>query len=120
MLFDVELRVHVMVEDVSIAEAVVATISMDESYLTRTHYVKNYLCPPLQELTRTEDPKPVDMEYHVAVWRVNKCIFKDGRYFMWVSPDNAPARGLLRECVVKQLKKDVEERTFMQWIFEDD
>ncbi len=120
MLFDVELKVHVMVDDVSIAEAVVATVPMDEAHLTRTHYVKNYICPPLQELTRTEVPKPVDMEYHVAVWRVNKRIFKDGKYIMWVSPDNAVARSLLIECVVKQLKKDVEDRTFMQWIFEDD
>lgn len=120
MDFEVELRVHVRVEDVSIAEAVVDTIRLDESTLTQIQHVHSYLPMPLMPLYRIEECRAVDIEMKVACWHINKRIFKDGRYIMWVSPENIHARGLLQEKVVKQLKKDVEEDTFMQWIFEED
>ena len=120
MLFDVELRARVTVDDVSITEAVIDTLRLEECILTRLDYVKSYIHPRIQSFSLEEAAKPVDMELHVATWHINRRIFKDGRYIMWVSPYNINARGLLQEKVVKQLKRDIEQEKFMQWIFEDD
>lgn len=118
-MFKVELRVHVKVEDVSIAEAVVDIIHLDEDVLTRIEYVSSYLPLPLLPLS-LEECNFTQIEMKVASWRVNTRYYKDGMYIMYVSPHNIEARGLLQEKVVKQLHKDVDEDTFMQWIFEED